>query len=82
MIEAMACGTPVIAWNYGSVSEVIEHGINGFIVNTMDEAIEAIKNIHKIDRKKVRENFEKRFTVKKMTDEYLNAYKEIISSNK
>jgi glycosyltransferase involved in cell wall biosynthesis len=82
MIEAMACGTPVIAWNHGSVSEVIEHGVNGFIVNTMDEAIEAIKNIHKIDRKKVRENFEKRFTVKKMTDEYLNAYKEIISSNK
>jgi len=54
MIEAMACGTPVIAFRRGSVPEVIEHGMTGFVVNSEQEALEAVKNIHKLDRRRIR----------------------------
>jgi len=82
MIEAMACGTPVIAWNKGSVPEIVEHGVTGFIVNSMEEAIDAVNNLHTIDRRKVREVFEKKFSVKKMVDSYLDAYDEQIKIKK
>ncbi len=58
MIEAMASGTPVIAWNHGSVPEIIEPGKNGYIVNSMEEALQALENIDKISRKTCREIFE------------------------
>jgi glycosyltransferase involved in cell wall biosynthesis len=82
MIEAMACGTPVIAWNKGSVPEIVEHGVTGFIVNNMEEAYEAVNNLHTIDRRKVREAFEKKFSVKKMVESYLDAYEELIKIKK
>jgi glycosyltransferase involved in cell wall biosynthesis len=74
MIEAMACGTPVIAFRSGSVPEVIDDGITGFVVGDEAEAIEAIKRLGELDRKKVRAQFEKRFTAKRMAEEYLRCY--------
>ena len=74
MIEAMACGTPVIAFRSGSVPEVIDDGITGFVVSDEAEAIEAIKRLPELDRRKVRAQFEKRFTAKRMAEEYLRCY--------
>jgi glycosyltransferase involved in cell wall biosynthesis len=74
MIEAMACGTPVIAFRSGSVPEVIDDGITGFVVADEAEAIEAIKRLPELDRRKVRAQFEKRFTSKRMAEEYLRCY--------
>ena len=74
MIEAMACGTPVIAFRSGSVPEVIDDGITGFVVGDEAEAIEAIKRLGELDRRKVRAQFEKRFTAKRMAEEYLRCY--------
>ena len=66
MIEAMACGTPVIAWNRGSVPEVIDHGVTGFIVDSEEEALAALSNIEQIDRRTVRAVFERRFAARTM----------------
>jgi glycosyltransferase involved in cell wall biosynthesis len=74
MIEAMACGTPVIAFRSGSVPEVIDDGITGFVVNDEAEAIDAIKRLPELDRRRVRAHFEKRFTAKRMAEEYLRHY--------
>ncbi|MBL1275476.1 MAG: glycosyltransferase family 4 protein [Ectothiorhodospiraceae bacterium] len=74
MTEAMACGTPIIAFNRGSVPEIMEPGITGFIVDTLQEAIEAVDNIDVIDRQQCRNTFEKRFSSWRMTKEYLLLY--------
>jgi len=74
MIEAMACGTPVIAFRSGSVPEVVDHGITGFVVSDEEEAIQAIGRLSKLDRRRVRAQFEKRFTSRRMAEEYLNHY--------
>ena len=79
MIEAMACGTPVIAFRQGSVPEVIEHGVSGFVVDDEQEALEAVRRIHELDRTKVRQAFEQRFTVTTMADKYLALYNDILS---
>lgn len=78
MIEAMACGTPVIAFNRGSVPEVVENDITGFIVEDEISAISAVSRISQIDRKKVRTRFEERFTARRMAMDYLAAYRNII----
>lgn len=78
MIEAMACGTPVIAWDNGSVPEIIEDGVNGFIVSSMEEAAEAVKKIHTIDRKIVRKIFEEKFSSERMASDYINVYEEMV----
>jgi len=78
MIEAMACGTPVIAYPYGSVPEIMKEGVSGFIVPDAQSAAEAIKNLDKIDRKKCREYFEKRFTSARMAEDYLAIYERLI----
>ncbi len=62
MIEAMACGTPVIAFRSGSVPEVIDDGVTGFIVEDEEHAVRAVKRIGELDRRKVRERFEQRFS--------------------
>lgn len=82
MIEAMACGTPVIAYRRGSVSEVIEDGITGFIVDDMAGAIEAAKKIDTIDRAGVRKRFEQRFTNLRMADDYMAIYQKLIAANR
>lgn len=78
MIEALACGTPVIAFRRGSVEEIIENGVTGFIVNSMEEAVEAAGRIDLLDRRACRRAFEERFSVRRMTDEYLRAYRRVI----
>ncbi|MBZ9733317.1 glycosyltransferase family 4 protein [Mesorhizobium sp. CA9] len=73
-IEAMACGTPVVAFNRGAVPEVIDHGVSGLIVESIDEAVEAVRRIGSLDRARVRKTFETRFTVGRMCSDYLGIY--------
>ncbi len=80
MIEAMACGTPVVAYSCGSVPEVVDEGKTGFIVNSQKEAVEAVKNLHVLDRMLCRSLFEKRFSVQRMTDDYLMIYESMINA--
>ncbi len=77
MIEAMACGTPVIAFGSGSVPEVIDDGLTGFIVAREEQAIDAVKRAGTLDRSKVRKRFEQRFTAKRMAQDYLRHYHEL-----
>ncbi|MGK2286305.1 glycosyltransferase family 4 protein [Pedomonas sp. V897] len=77
MIEAMSCGTPVIAFRCGSVPEVIEHGVSGWIVDSVDEAVEAVGKIDQLDRAAVRAAFEERFTVERMARDYLEIYRNL-----
>jgi glycosyltransferase involved in cell wall biosynthesis len=74
MIEAMACGTPVIAFNRGAVPEVIDDGLTGLVVNSIEEAIAGIARVSRLDRQRIRQHFERRFTVERMAEEYLAAY--------
>ena len=74
LIEAMACGTPVIAYGKGSVPEVIENGKSGYIVGSTSEAVRMIHQLHTIPREKVRKTFEERFTSKRMAKDYLKLY--------
>ena len=78
MIEAMACGTPVIAFRSGSVPEVIDDGITGFVVPGEAEAIAAIGRLSELDRREVRMQFEKRFTAKRMAQDYLRRYEALV----
>jgi glycosyltransferase involved in cell wall biosynthesis len=77
MIEAMACGTPVIAFNCGSVPEVMDDGLTGFIVNSEDAAVAAIDRLDELDRAKVRQQFERRFTARRMAQDYVDVYTEL-----
>lgn len=79
MIESMACGTPVIAWNNGSVSEVVKDKETGFIVNNLEEMVQAIKKIDTIDRLVTRKRAEAFFSVEKMISGYQKVYKKIIN---
>ena len=74
MVEAMACGTPVIAWNCGSVPEVVDDGVTGFIVGTVDEAVAAVGRLPELDRRAVRRVFERRFSAQAMAAAYLGIY--------
>ncbi|MGA9869225.1 MAG: glycosyltransferase family 4 protein [Acetobacteraceae bacterium] len=77
MIEAMACGTPVIAFPCGSVPEVIDHGVSGFIVPDEAAAVRAIGHLGQLDRRQVRRTFERRFTARRMAEDYLSVYEEL-----
>lgn len=77
MIEAMACGTPVIAFRCGSVPEVIDHGVSGFIVDDLDEAVDALDHLDDLDRAGVRRQFERRFTAERMARDYLEIYRSL-----
>jgi len=79
VVEAMACGTPVIAFNLGSMPELILHEKTGFLVSNTDEAIEAVKNIGFINRKKCTEWVSSNFSRQKMVEGYLQVYKKILS---
>lgn len=80
MIEAMACGTPVIAFDRGSVPEIVEDGVTGFIVSSIEEAAAAVTRLKEIDRAIVRARFEARFSVEAMTQRYLAAYQRVAGS--
>ena len=77
MIEALACGTPVVAFRRGSVPEIIQDGVNGFIVDNVDEMVEAVKKVAMISPAKCRESVEKRFSVERMIDEYEDLFNKI-----
>ena len=77
MIEAMACGTPVIAFNRGSVPEVIEDGLTGFIVEDVNGAIGAVDRLAHLSREKIRQRFEQRFTARRMAHDYLAVYRRL-----
>jgi glycosyltransferase involved in cell wall biosynthesis len=82
MIEAMACGTPVIAMRRGSVPEIIEDGVTGFVVDSEEEALAAIGRLGSIDRRRVRAEFERRFTARRMAQDYLRSYNRFISGSR
>jgi glycosyltransferase involved in cell wall biosynthesis len=77
MIEAMACGTPVVAFNRGSVPEIVDHGVTGFIVEDESEAIAAIGRVHTMSREMVRSHFQRRFTARRMALDYLDVYRDL-----
>jgi glycosyltransferase involved in cell wall biosynthesis len=77
MIEAMACGTPVIAYRHGSVPEIVETGANGFIVNSVEEAVIALRNLDSIQCGRCRQIFEQRFTSQQMASAYLSIYQKL-----
>jgi glycosyltransferase involved in cell wall biosynthesis len=79
MIEALACGTPVIAWRRGSTPEILEHGVTGFIVQSMDEAVQAVRQIGEIDRRACRASFAARFTSPRMARDYIDVYRQLAS---
>src|SRR6202011_2721398 len=78
MIEAMACGTPVLAFRCGSVAEIIDHGVTGTIVDCMDEAARMLPQVLTLDRRKVRRRFEERFTATRMAKDYLAVYRSLL----
>ena len=82
VIESMACGTPVIAFNKGSMPELIENGRNGFLVTTVDEAIDAVAHIKDIDRACCRSHVEQHFTVNRMVEEYVQVYETVLEKTK
>ena len=83
MIEAMACGTPVVAFRSGSVPEVVEHGVTGLIVESEAAAVAAIRNeLAELSRPRIRARFEERFTARRMAEEYLEIYRGLIASNR
>jgi glycosyltransferase involved in cell wall biosynthesis len=77
MIEAMACGTPVIAMRSGSVPEVIDQGVSGFIVNSEAQAVTALRRVDELDRATVRATFDRRWTSRRMAEDYVNVYQEL-----
>lgn len=80
MIESMACGTPVIAFRAGSVPEVIEDGVTGFIVESEEEAVDVIKHrLPKLERRGVRAGFERRFSSRRMAEDYVSVYEQLMS---
>ncbi|ESY66338.1 hypothetical protein X743_28360 [Mesorhizobium sp. LNHC252B00] len=81
-IEAMACGTPVIAFNRGAVPEVIDNGVSGSIVNGLDEAVDATRRIGALDRARVRQTFEQRFSVERMCGEYVEIYRSLMEGKR
>ncbi|HEX2910089.1 MAG TPA: glycosyltransferase family 4 protein [Chloroflexia bacterium] len=79
MIESMACGTPVIAFESGSVSEVLTEGVSGFLCHNLDEAVAAVGRLPEMDRAKVRAAFEERFTSTRMASDYVKVYQEVLA---
>jgi glycosyltransferase involved in cell wall biosynthesis/quercetin dioxygenase-like cupin family protein len=78
VVEAMACGTPVIAFTKGSMPEVVADGETGFLVNTVDEAVDAVARVPKVERAACRRRVEEHFSVDRMVDRYLDIYREIL----
>lgn len=81
MIEAMACGTPVIAWRCGSVPEVLEQGVTGLIVDSEMDAVAAVAKVVQFDRRRVRAAFERRFSAKAMAAGYVELYHRLLAMN-
>jgi glycosyltransferase involved in cell wall biosynthesis len=80
MIESLACGTPVIAYDRGSVPEIIDQGVTGFVVRSIDEAVAAAQRVHTLDRRLCRAMFERRFSVQRMAEDYLELYSQLLAA--
>jgi len=78
MIEAMACGTPVLAFRHGSVPEVIDEGVTGMTVDSMDEAVRKLPHVLALDRRAVRRRFDQRFTATRMAKDYVQTYRALL----
>jgi len=78
MIEAMACGTPVLAFRHGSVSEIVDQGVTGAVVDTMDEAVMMLPRVIALDRRAVRRRFEQRFSSARMANDYVAVYRSLL----
>lgn len=78
IVESLACGTPVIAMDLGSPREILTDGVNGFLVHTVQEAVDAVKRLERIDRRACRSHVEQRFTAAVMVDNYLRVYERLI----
>lgn len=74
-IEAMACGTPVIAWPNGAMPEVVDDGVTGFIVETLDDAVSSVARLEELDRDRIRAVFERRFSASRMASDYIEIYR-------
>ncbi len=82
MIEANACGTPVIAWRNGSTPEIIRDGVNGFLVSSIDEAIAAVRRLEPLDRARIRSHFEVRFSASRQAEDYEQLYRHLIQARR
>lgn len=82
MIEAMACGTPVVAWRCGSVPEIVEPGVTGFVVDSEEAAVEAVRRVRLLDRHRVRQRFDARFTAQRMARDYLSIYERLVEARR
>jgi glycosyltransferase involved in cell wall biosynthesis len=78
MIEAMACGTPVLAFRHGSVPEVVDQGVTGAIVDTVEEAVRMLPQVLALDRRAVRQRFEQRFSSARMAADYVALYRSLL----
>ena len=82
MIEAMACGTPVLAFRCGSVSEIVDEGLTGITVTSVEQAIAALPQLLALDRANVRRRFEQRFSSTRMAKEYIALYHTLVAANR
>jgi glycosyltransferase involved in cell wall biosynthesis len=82
MIESMACGTPVIAWKCGSVPEVVDPGVTGFIVESEEQALVAIRQARQLNRRRIRAVFEQRFAARTMAEGYVQVYERVRRSQR
>jgi glycosyltransferase involved in cell wall biosynthesis len=80
LLETMACGTPIVAYRNGSVPEIVESGVNGFIVDGLDAAVRAVEQAAVLDRRRCRDAFERRFTVDRMARDYLRIYERLVNA--
>ena len=80
MIEAMACGTPVIAYDRGSVPEIVREGLTGFVVEDENAAVAAVGRLSQLNRAMVRQQFESRFTARRMALDYVEAYRSLMEA--
>jgi glycosyltransferase involved in cell wall biosynthesis len=79
MIEAMACGIPIVAFRNGSVPEIIEDGMTGFVVDNVEDAVRATARIGSLDRAQCRATFDRRFTAARMAADYVQLYEQLIA---
>jgi glycosyltransferase involved in cell wall biosynthesis len=75
LIEALACGTPVLAYRRGAIPEIVDHGVGGYLCDSLDEMVETVARVPALDRRRCREVFEKRFSVERMAQDYLSLYR-------
>ena len=81
LIESLACGTPVLAYRRGSIPELIDHSVTGFISENLDEMVGQVAQLDTIDRRRCRQVFDERFTAQRMTNDYVKLYQQLVSES-